>query len=392
MAIAELDLTSVTEIAAAVDALGRAIERLVPHALDRDGLLDAAVLFARGSKLCAAGTLLITPSIEQVGAFRRDGHKNAAELLATVGGTSTGTAIATVDTAKKLESRPDTADAVRRGDLSAAQAAVIAGAPKEDEERLLSLVPRRGLKGLQEEANRCAHARRSEEDAMAAYRRIHGDRHLRTWMANGAFCFSGSTTPDEGARLMGGINSERERLFKQANRDGLRENPDAYAIDALINVIVGTDVKPKRPKAALTVRADAAAIERGHVEPGEACEVEGFGPIPVTIARQLLVDADIHGVMFEGADIRDVSSTKRTIPARLRRALEARDPTCSVPGCDQTKGLEIDHIWEFGKQGPTELDNLDRKCRAHHRMKTIYGWRLTGPPGDRQWLPPPSPD
>ncbi len=33
-------------------------------------------------------------------------------------------------------------------------------------------------------------------------------------------------------------------------------------------------------------------------------------------------------------------------------------------------------------------DELARMCRSHHRLKTVDGWRLIGPPGDWQWLPP----
>src|SRR5205085_3889329 len=136
-----------------------------------------------------------------LGAFRRDGHRNAADLLAAVSGVSTGAAMAALATGKQLASAPDVADAVRRGDLSGPQAAVVAGAAAPDQARLLELAVqrRRGLKGLQEEAARAAHARRSEADSMQRYRAVHQARHLRSWVRDGAFCFAGATTPDEGA-------------------------------------------------------------------------------------------------------------------------------------------------------------------------------------------------
>ena len=76
------------------------------------------------------------------------------------------------------------------------------------------------------------------------------------------------------------------------------------------------------------------------------------------------------------------------IPARLRTALEARDPTCVVPSCNRRYGLEVDHIVPFAKGGPTELGNLVRLCRWHHAQKTHHGWVLGGSPGAWTWTHP----
>ncbi|MDP8957307.1 MAG: HNH endonuclease [Actinomycetota bacterium] len=49
-------------------------------------------------------------------------------------------------------------------------------------------------------------------------------------------------------------------------------------------------------------------------------------------------------LLTDGCDIKAVAHAGRTIPAKLRTALEARDPTCIVPGCDAREDLEIDHL------------------------------------------------
>jgi 5-methylcytosine-specific restriction endonuclease McrA len=51
--------------------------------------------------------------------------------------------------------------------------------------------------------------------------------------------------------------------------------------------------------------------------------------------------------------------------------------------------LEIDH-WQvpYIEGGPSELWNLCRLCRHHHRLKTFDGYRLRGGPGKWEWLPP----
>ncbi len=88
----------------------------------------------------------------------------------------------------------------------------------------------------------------------------------------------------------------------------------------------------------------------------------------------------MNTVLSEGVDVRAVSHFGRTIPARLRTALEARDQTCVVPGCDERDHLEIDHIAPLAEGGPTRLDNLARLCPWHHSLKTHRGWHLAGGP------------
>ncbi|ORB10802.1 HNH endonuclease signature motif containing protein, partial [Mycolicibacterium monacense] len=60
--------------------------------------------------------------------------------------------------------------------------------------------------------------------------------------------------------------------------------------------------------------------------------------------------------------------TTRLINRRLRRALEHRDRTCVVPGCESTRGLHAHHIQHWENGGPTDLDNLVLVCPYHHRL------------------------
>ena len=380
--------SAVESLRAAVSALGNYVSTFDPRDMDHDTLLSAADLFARASKLAGAGTLLVAPVIDELGAFRRNGHRNTADFLASLNGVSTGAAIGMVNTGKKLQESPETESDVRNGDLSATQAGVITGAHKHDQKKLRKAAKRRGMKGLKEEAERCAAARRSEEDAMERYRRVQRDRYLRMFERDGGVAGSFFVTPDEAARIKSGIAAERERLFRQAHRDGNYENNDAYAIDALVNVVAGAAPKPARPKAALSLRADMTAIIRGWLELGEKCEIEGVGPIPVTVARWLLGSANAYGELVDGNDVRAITTMTRMIPTKLDRALRARSLTCEVPGCDVSVGLERDHIDGVAEGGPTSLDNLCLLCRLHHRLKTLFGWRLTGPPGRREWSRP----
>jgi len=61
-------------------------------------------------------------------------------------------------------------------------------------------------------------------------------------------------------------------------------------------------------------------------------------------------------------DVTAVSRPTRTIPAKLRRALEARYASCAVTTCANDQFLEIDHIVPVEARGRTELANLWRLC------------------------------
>jgi hypothetical protein len=137
------------------------------------------------------------------------------------------------------------------------------------------------------------------------------------------------------------------------------------------------------------VRVDAAALQRGAVAGDEICEIAGVGPVSVRVARELLCEGFLTLLVTDGVNVRTVTSTTRSVPGRVEKALLLRDQRCVVPGCGATERLEIDH-WrtDFAWRGPTELTNLCRLCPAHHAMKTRTGWQLAGGPGRWRWLPP----
>jgi hypothetical protein len=136
------------------------------------------------------------------------------------------------------------------------------------------------------------------------------------------------------------------------------------------------------------VTVDSSALARGHTAAGERCEIERVGPVPVTTARALLDDASVAVLMRDGDDVTAVSSRKRTIPTKLRRALEARYPTCGVKGCANDQFLEVDHVVPVAEGGRTELANAWRICSHHHALKTYEAWKVTSQNGHRDLVPP----
>lgn len=146
------------------------------------------------------------------------------------------------------------------------------------------------------------------------------------------------------------------------------------------------------PTAAITFVVDVEAFQRGRLLPGERCDLAGVGPVPLAMVERWIGQSRLNLVVTRGVDIASVTSLGRAIPTALRTALEVRDPTCVVPGCEVGAPLEIDH-WRipFAQGGPTELANLCRICPHHHDLKTYRGFTLTGGPGQWRFRPPDAP-
>ena len=76
------------------------------------------------------------------------------------------------------------------------------------------------------------------------------------------------------------------------------------------------------------------------------CEIPGVGPVPVSTVRGMLSEAFLKLLVTDGVNVLTRCVTwGAAVPAHVRTALEERDPTCVVPGCDVAMGLEIDH-WQ----------------------------------------------
>jgi Domain of unknown function (DUF222)/HNH endonuclease len=366
-----------------LEAVSRALD---PSYLDGRAAAALVEIATRGERICSAIKALGARRVEETNAWREGGHRSAAHWVAEVTGETVGAAGRTLETARALDRLPETDAAFRAGQLSSTQAAEItsaAGADPAAEATLLEAAAGTGVKGLRD---RCREVRAGAEADDAAWaRRLHVERRAHEWTdPDGAYRLEARLAPDAGALFSAAWKGHLERIFQDARRAGRREPRAAYAADALVALAGAGPCKPVEVRAVV----DTAALARGHVEPGERCEIAGVGPVPVTTARALLDDASVAVMMRDGDDITAVSRPTRTIPTKVRRALETRYPTCGVPGCANDQFLEIDHVVPIEDHGATEIANLWRLCSHHHALKTYQGWKVVGVNGDRDLVPP----
>ena len=128
--------------------------------------------------------------------------------------------------------------------------------------------------------------------------------------------------------------------------------------------------RARRPETRAILIGDMAPILRGHVEPGETCEIAGLGPVSVTEARKFLTDAVLDIVLKKGVDITTVVRTGRTIPEILQTALLAKGWRCHEDHCGNTFRLQRDHVEAIALGGLTTFHNLEVPCEDCHRRKT----------------------
>ncbi|HEY2563556.1 MAG TPA: HNH endonuclease signature motif containing protein [Acidimicrobiales bacterium] len=415
----------------------------------------AAVLverFSLGEHLCATGKALAAKRAAETELHRRDGHRSAAEWLARTTGESLGHAAGSLQLADQMEDHPGLGDALRSGELSHARAHKVADVLKLDpnsEDELVEAAKNKGETNRQL-ADRCLRAKakaRSAEDSRAHYEGIRKARYLTHYTdRDGAFRLEGLFTPDAGAKVLAALKPTRTVIFDEARRLGLRERPEAYEADALVALLTGqrqplspvdgsaahdggtaqaapvqgrtknddragsdqagsgsepvgserdrTECRPTPvpPPASVHLRVDLAALRRGSIQDGECCEIPGVGPVPIETARSVLGDAIVQLVITKGKDIATVCNLGRSVPVPVQTALNERDLTCVVPGCDVRDGLETDHrIIPFIDDGETALWNLSKICHWHHYLKTWKGFRIEGGPGEWRWIPPEKP-
>ena len=375
-------------------ALSRLVADLDPSLLHGNDAKILVGFFSRLERLACAGKALCALRVASTGAFEADGHRDAGAWLAGETRDSLGNALSLLEAAEAVAKLPELEQAVRSGELSAAQVKEVASAATVDPGATTGLLGAARTEDFSELRRRCGEvkaARASAEDEAARARRLHRARRLRTWTeGDGTFRLDARLAPAAGARLLAAVRDEADRVFRSSRHEGVREPKEAYLADALVNLVTRETLEaPARPKALVHLRVDLTALKRGSTGPGEMCEIAGVGPVSVATARELLGESIAKILVTSATDVHAICNLGRAVPARLQSALLERDRCCVVPGCAITRNLEIDHrVVPFADGGPTELANLARICHHHHFLKTHEGYALEGEPGAWVWVHP----
>jgi hypothetical protein len=102
---------------------------------------------------------------------------------------------------------------------------------------------------------------------------------------------------------------------------------------------------------------------------------------PTGATAEALGDELAALLLAEAVEVLYVGRAERTVPPRLRRALEVRDQHCVFPGCRaHPRRCHAHHVREWENGGATDLDNCALLCVRHHVSVHEGGWTITRTP------------
>ena len=125
-----------------------------------------------------------------------------------------------------------------------------------------------------------------------------------------------------------------------------------------------------RPRAQVLVTVPLLSLLGYSNEPAE---LEGYGPIPPQMARELAAACPtLYRIMVDPYtnDYLSMDPAQYRVTGADRTFLRARDGTCIFTGCNTvTDDTQLDHVlaWEHG--GTSVPENLKNECGVHHRLK-----------------------
>ena len=300
-------------------------------------------------------------AFDEVGGWHRAGALSCAHWLSWRVGMDLGAAREKVRVAKKLAELPRIDEALRTGEISYSKVrAMTRVATAGNEEDLLTMA--RCATGAQLEKI-CRLKRRVNR--LEDVKEVEGRRYVvERPTEDGMVSIQLRLLPEEAATVL--------KAFEVMGGGQRADGAVALAESALAGRLRGTEDDEEsagvRPPVEVVVHVQAADLE-GRTELGDGISAE--------TSRRILCDAGVVPLLEDdqGRTI-DVGRKTRTIPAALRRALDARDGGCRFPGCTNRIFTDAHHVEHWLDGGATNLDNTVLLCRRHHRLLHEHGFRL----------------
>jgi hypothetical protein len=368
----------IERITADLDELARDLEPECCSGVDAARLTEVA---AKAARLSETVKMLYARRAAQTNGWRRTSRAATVDQwLAEASGCTEGAARETLATAQRLDELPATAERLRSGDLSLAQASQVSAGAIADpgaEQRLLRTAKRSGMRELRAEKERIVAA---ATDELEAHQRAKRDRHLRTWTKGFATHGSFSGPTEDVAQILSALEPLTKARFAQARTAGEREPRDAYRFDALVTATTASSVESgatKASNAAACVLVDLGSLLDGKTASGGTCEIPGVGPVPVEHAREVLSHGLLQLVITDGVDVQTVVSNTRHIPPALKIAIAVRDRTCKIRGCDCDRMLERHHTVDYVDSHRSTYTELGNLCPKHHDLVTNKHYTTT---------------
>lgn len=193
---------------------------------------------ARVEKACAALRAMAAARAADCGAHRSAGYADPDEWMARMTGESRTKARSDLATGSRLADCPKTREAAADGDLSLGQAEEITKTEREKPGSEDSLIAKAKRSSRQELADDCRKRRQEGVDREALAAKQRARRSFRSWIdGDGMHCALLKLAPVDGVALLARIQTEADRLHREARKDGSIEPWEAHAADAVASIL-----------------------------------------------------------------------------------------------------------------------------------------------------------
>lgn len=359
-------------LAAAADALAR----LDPADLPDAAVADLAVATRRGIDRLEGCFVRLARAAHLRGLGSESGAPSTAAWLARRAVMRTGDARAAIEAGEICDLLAATGEAWRSGEISTAAARTIGGArveghdgPLEEAEPVMLGFARAGdLRAVARLAARFRNLARSDGRAPRVPDGLYVSRGY-----TGRTVLSGDFGDLAAETVVTALHAYTDPPSDDDRRPGSQRRADALV--RICEVALERLPAGRRDHGQVSVVVDWATLA------GDAsgrADGQYTGPVHLDDVHRLLCDTTVSRIVTDPAGIPiDVGRARRNPPARLRRALVARDEGCRFPGCDRPPGwCDAHHIHHWTRGGSTDLPNLVLLCSHHHRLVHRPGWVL----------------
>jgi hypothetical protein len=383
------------DVAACLERAETALDGLL--GLEHGGLTDGEVrdevlaLERVRAKLDAA-TARATRSFDARGVARAEGARSTAAWRRVVGRIEAGRAGRQIRHARALATLPATEAALAAGRvnsdvvtrITAADNDRIDVALRRDEADLIDVAARSTYKEFSDHLGRWiesndpdgGHRERPDGRRFYCSRTLGGAYALDGWLDP----LSGRTFADEHQRIEQILfdadwAEARNRLGRDPRLDELARTPAQRRADALVEMARRSrtcGATDRRPAPLVTILVGSDRFR-------DTCSLLDGTPLSPGEVAQVLPDAAIARITYDGQERPLSVSRQRTFRGALRRAILVRDGGCTDPLCDEPAWrCEVDHRIPASAGGPTCPCNGQTHCGHHNRTKADTDPRTTG--------------
>lgn len=377
-------------------------------------LRESAERLMRIEARVTAQLMAVTRALDATGLAKASGASSTGAMLAgSFGGDRRG-ADGLVNQAKQLDQAPATGDALARGDIGPAQAAIIAGAvaglpddttPEQKqacEDTLIGDAGRFTLKDLRSRSKRITDQFKPEPEVDEIENQTLESQEKDTWRRaefwmtddGDGTCRGGFRIPQAQADML----RAAIQAISAPRRDHLHDHTPAaesyYDKDLEHRHRLGmgfaelcdhlpTDRLPGKGGlgATLMVRFDYETLVAG-IKPAT---MSTGTRISAGQARQMACRLGMIPQVFNGKSLPlDHGHEQRVFTRTQRQAMENRDGGCTFPGCDRPPGWCEAHHWRmrWADGSDTTLADGVLICPFHHRQVHDNRWTIRMSPAD----------